>query len=179
MDDVVHKRGEGNKAEMWGLLRPYAREFLIFCFSYFRGVIVWSAGKKNYVHAIVDYLFKDIKRPLVIYTYNELEGLQDKTFIKPIKKLIDNVPGLNKYMSLENSFILDDRDSVFLGPNPGNGIKIPAYKCNFSKLSSMRADDIALKQLMIWLSKPEVINCKDVRELDKTNIFNTPVMSEA
>lgn len=178
MDDVLSKRGEGIKAEMWGVIRPHVKEFLIFCFNYFKGVIVWSAGRKNYVYAIVDYLFKDIKRPLVVFTFDDLEVLSDrKTFIKPLQKLIDTVPGLKDHMSLDNSFILDDRSSVFLKPNPDNGVKIPPYKCDFNNIESMRADDISLKQFMNWLDKPEVITSKNVRQLDKSNIFNTPLNS--
>jgi TFIIF-interacting CTD phosphatase-like protein len=176
IDDVVHKKGTGNKTEMWGILRPYAREFLIACFSYFKIVIVWSAGRKNYVHAIVDYLFKDIKRPIVVFTYDDIEKLPNGTLIKPLDKLIETVPGLKKYMSLENSFILDDRSSVFYEPNPYNGIIIPAYKPAFN-LRSLRSDDIAFKQLIKWLMSPEVTNCKDVRTLDKSKIFEMSVTS--
>jgi len=177
IDDVVHKKGTGNKTEMWGVIRPHTREFLIACFSYFKIVIVWSAGRKNYVHAIVDYLFKDIKRPIVIYTYDDIEKLPNGTLVKPLKKLIENVPSLKKYMSLENTFILDDRSSVFQEPNPYNGIVIPAYKPGFN-LRSLRSEDIAFKQLIKWLMKPEVMNSKDVRELDKNKIFEISVTSE-
>src|SRR5581483_11219724 len=107
MDDVVDKKGTGVKTEMWGILRPHVKEFLEFCFKYFKIVIVWSAGMKNYVNVIVDFLFKDIKRPLIIWDRNEIEKLPDGTLIKPLNKLINTVPGLNKYMSLENTFIVD------------------------------------------------------------------------
>ena len=171
MEDVVHKKGEGNKTEMWGVFRPHVRDFLIFCFSYFKIVIVWSAGRKNYVHRIVDHLFSGLKRPIVIYTFNDIEKLHNGTLIKPLNKLIDKVPGLNKHMSLENSFIIDDRTSVFHECNPYNGIEIPAYKPAFN-LESMRKDDRALKKLMKWFLSEEVVNSKDVRKLDKSKIFN-------
>ncbi len=170
MDDVVHKRGTGDKTEMWGIMRPHVREFLINCFSYFKIVIVWSAGRKNYVHAIVDHLFSGLKRPVVIFTFNDIEKLQNGTLIKPLDKLIEKVPGLNKYMGLENTFIIDDRTSVFKEPNPSNGIEIPVYKPSFN-VRSMRNDDIALKQLMKWFMSHEVMNSRDVRNLNKTRIF--------
>jgi len=171
MDDVVYKRGTGEKTEMWGIIRPGVRQFLIDCFNYFKIVIVWSAGRKNYVHAIVDKLFENLKRPHIIYSFDDLEKLPDGTLIKPLNKLIQTVSGLDKYMSLENSFILDDRESVFKEPNPYNGIEIPPYKPNFN-LNSLRInDDDKLKQLMNWLHTPEVINSKDVRRLDKSKIF--------
>ena len=62
MDDVVSKRGAGDKTEMWGIFRPGVRQFLIDCFTYFKIVIVWSAGRRNYVHTIVDKLFDGLKR---------------------------------------------------------------------------------------------------------------------
>lgn len=170
MDDVVHKRGTGEKTEMWGVFRPFVREFLIYCFTYFKIVIVWSAGRKNYVHAIVDYLFSGLKRPHVIYTYDDIERLPNGTLIKPLNKLIDKVPGLKKYMSLENTYIIDDRISVFQEPNPHNGIEIPAYKPSFN-IKALRTDDVHLKQLMTWFNSSEVMNSRDIRELDKTKIF--------
>lgn len=172
MEDVVHKKGEGSKIEMWGVIRPHLREFLIACFNYFKIVVVWSAGRKNYVHKIVDEIFKDIKRPHFILTYDDLEKLHDNTFIKPLNKLIKSVPGLDRYMSLENTFIIDDRLSVFQEPNPHNGIQISAYKPTFNiNESSFKYEDTALIQLKNWFLKPEVINCKDIRKLDKTKIF--------
>ena len=170
MDDVVHKKGAGEKTEMWGIMRPHVKEFLIFCFSYFKLVIIWSAGRKNYVHAIVDYLLKDLKRPHIIYTFDDIEKLPNGTLIKPLDKLFNNIPGLNKHMSLKNSFIIDDRHSVFQEPNPKNGIEIPPYRPSFNS-SSLRNDDKTLKKLMNWFMKPEVIQSNDVKNLDKTNIF--------
>ena len=170
MEDVVHKRGTGDKTEMWGITRPHVREFLIFCFTYFKIVIVWSAGRKNYVHGIVDHLFRDIRRPIVIYTFDDIEKLPNGTLIKPLDKLIQNIPGLDKYMSLENSFILDDRNSVFKEPNPGNGIEIVPYKPSFTPVG-LRTEDKTLKTLMDWFMKPEVMYSKDVRQLKKDHIF--------
>lgn len=172
MEDVTSKKGTGDKTEMWGVVRPHVREFLIACFTYFRVVIVWSAGKKNYVHAIVDFLFLGLPRPTVIWTYDDLEKLPNNTLIKPLSKLIEKVPTLNKYMSLENSFILDDRLTVFQEPNPSNGIEIPAYRPTFNP-KSLRSDDKALLSVTNWLMKPEVMNSTDVRQLDKKNIFTT------
>lgn len=170
MDDVVDKKGAGVKTEMWGILRPHVKEFLEECFKYFKIVIIWSAGRKHYVNAICDFLFKDIKRPLIIWDWDDIEKLPNGTLIKPLNKLIQKVPGLSKHMSLENSFIVDDRTSVFQEPNPYNGIEIPPYKPDFTP-NSYRKEDNYLLQLMKWFHTPEVINCTDVRTLDKTKIF--------
>ena len=177
MDDVVYKKGEGVKTNMWGIVRPHVKEFLVSCFSYFKVVIVWSAGKRKYVDAIVDFLFKDIKRPHIVYSYDECERTSNNLIVKPLTKMIENESGLDKYMSLENSFIIDDRKTVYdgyIGDNPDNGIQIPAYKPAFN-IHSLRSDDIALKQLMTWFLRPDVMNSKDVRELDKNEVFKTDV----
>jgi len=177
MDDVVYKKGTGVKTVMWGIVRPHVREFLISCFSYFKAVIVWSAGKRKYVDAIVDYLFKDLKRPHVVYSYDECERTSNNLIVKPFRKMIANVAGLNKYMSLENSFMIDDRQTVYSGfvnDNPDNGIQIPAYKPAFT-IHDLRSGDIRLKQLMMWFHKPEVVHSRDVRELDKNNVFDTNI----
>lgn len=47
MYDVIDKKGNGVITELWGITRPYLKEFLIMCFNYFRIVAVWSAGQKN------------------------------------------------------------------------------------------------------------------------------------
>ena len=174
LDDVVYKKGTGKKTEMWGITRPHVKEFLVSCFSYFKVVAVWSAGKKKYVEAIVDYLFRDIKRPHVVYSRDECEATTNGLLVKPLTKMIENEPGLSKYMNLDNTFILDDRRSVFESENLNNGIQIPAYKPAFNT-RSLRTDNISLKQLMIWLYTPEVINCNNIRDLDKTGIFQTDI----
>ncbi len=177
LDDVVYKKGLGIKTDMWGVVRPHVKEFLVSCFSYFKVVIVWSAGKRKYVDAIVDYLFKDIQRPHVVYSYDECERTTTNLLVKPLTKMINNEGGLGKYMSLENSYIIDDRKTVyagFEGDNPYNGIQIPPYKPAFN-VHTLRSDDIVLKQLMTWFLQPETMHSPDVRELDKTTVFDTDV----
>jgi hypothetical protein len=177
MDDVVYKKGEGVKTTIWGILRPHVKEFLVSCFSYFKVVIVWSAGKRKYVDAIVDFLFKDIKRPHVIYSYDQCERTSTNLLVKPLAKMIENESGLHKYMSLKNTYIIDDRNTVYagyIGDNPDNGIQIPAYKPSFN-IHSLRSDDIALKQLMTWFLNPEVMDSTDVRTLNKNEVFKTNI----
>ncbi len=177
LDDVVYKKGEGVKTIIWGILRPHVKEFLVSCFAYFKVVIVWSAGKRKYVDAIVDFLFKDIRRPHVVYTYDQCERTSNNLIVKPLTKMIQNVPGLSKYMRLDNSFIIDDRNTVYagyIGDNPDNGIQIPPYSPAFN-IHSLRSDDIALKQLMTWMLRPDVMNSTDVRDLYKSDVFKTYV----
>lgn len=170
MNDVVTPHGLGQVTKMWGIKRPHINEFLIFCFSYFRVVIVWSAGKYKYVHSVVDSLFGDIIPPHLIFTWDDclkVDGICDKDLTK-----IYNHPELGKYARPENTLIIDDKEYSFDRGSPYNGILIPQYKPNL-RLESLRADDIALLQLQSWLQTPEVINSKDVRLLNKVKIFRT------
>lgn len=173
MDDVVYKKGTGIETKMWGITRPHLKEFLVFCFSYFGKVIVWSAGKKKYVHAITDFIFRDVKRPHAVYTYDDCEKTSTGLIVKPLRKMIDNVPGLKEHMSLKNAYILDDRKTVYSGyegDNPNNGIQIPRYKPQ-PKIEEFKKDDNRLIELKEWLEKPENVEAEDVRTLDKNNIF--------
>jgi TFIIF-interacting CTD phosphatase-like protein len=170
LDDVIDKKGKGVKTEIWGISRPHVKEFLIMCFSYFKIVAVWSAGQRKYVEAIVDYLFRDIPRPHVIFTYDDCQQTENNLLVKPLQKMFTTVPGLSKYMSLENTFVIDDRASTFTSVNPANGILIPAYKPTFD-INALLTNDNALQKLSAWFMRPEVINCIDVKLLNKKNIF--------
>ena len=41
--DVYTLTLDAGKLKMWGTKRPHLDEFLLFCFSYFKHVCVWSA----------------------------------------------------------------------------------------------------------------------------------------
>nr|QBK90362.1 MAG: ctd-like (NLI interacting factor-like) phosphatase [Pithovirus LCPAC103] len=174
IDDVVSSRGSGIKSDLWFIKRPYLKEFLIFCFAYFRVVTVWSAGVNKYVKSIVKEIFKDIKPPVVIYTRDDtVENPSDGEYDKPLSKLISEVPGLSKYMSMNNTLILDDKATTFRA-NPNNGVLSPKYNPPFT-ISGIMEQDIALLQFREWLLKPAVISSEDVRTLDKRRIFTTPL----
>ena len=170
LDDVVEdKKGVGTKTELWCVIRPHVPEFLKFCFDHFKVVTVWSAGRRKYVEAIVDFLFRDLKRPHIIYTYDDCEK-NNKSIIKPIKKMINNNHGLDKYMKLENTFSLDDTEYTFSITNKENGIHIPAYIPEATP-EAIRKDDKALISLMNWLSQHKNCLCPDIRKLKKSHIF--------
>jgi len=179
LDDVVSEKGSGYETKLWGVLRPYVRDFLIFCFSYFRVVAVWSAGKPKYVQSIVELLFRGIGRPHVIYDWTDCKRTSEP-LRKPLLKMIHQEPRLSEYMSLQNTFAIDDRDTTFV-ENAGNGIMIPVYSPvshSNPTISWIKSNDIALQQLMLWLLRPEVKASHDVRTLDKSQIF-TVSLSQA
>lgn len=165
MNDVITPTGTGKTDMMWGIVRPHVMEFLIFCFSYFKIVAIWSAGQNKYVDVIVNHLFKDLKPPHVIFSMDDIGS----KITKPIVEMIAKVTNLKDYMSLENTLVIDDRIDNF-SANPKNGILIPGYRPE-PNIDQLKAEDQALLQIKTWLLLDEVKNSSDVRTLDKTNIF--------
>ena len=168
--EELERRGDGTSYGYWGITRPHLTEFLIFCFSYFKTVAVWSAGQKPYVEAIVDHIFKDIRPPHIVWTANDIEWGIDRRVKKPLSKMIKI---LNNPFDIENVLALDDNPSTF-SENIDNGILIPEYSpaCTLDGLSR---DDPTLLQLKAWLLQPHVMTSADVRLLEKDNIFSTPL----
>jgi len=166
----LEAKGDGTKYDFWGITRPHVEEFLIFCFSYFKVVAVWSAGDRLYVEAIVDHIFRRIKYPNIIYSADDTIWTEDKDPEKPLVKICEE---LKQYMNLSNTIIVDDNISNFT-PNPENGILIPAYEPPLNGDAMMR-DEHSLLQIKYWLLQPEVHDSKDVRKLNKKDIFKTSV----
>lgn len=169
----LEKPGIGTKYDFWGVTRPHVQEFLIFCFSYFKIVAVWSAGKRPYVEAIVDHLFKDLPQPHVIFTHDDIIIGPQGHVEKPLTKMIESNPILRRHMSLQNTLAIDDNSMTFF-LNHGNGVLIPAYDPSLNT-NALARDDPTLLQLKYWFLQPEVVNSRDVTTLDKSKIFSTPI----
>jgi TFIIF-interacting CTD phosphatase-like protein len=167
--DCVYKKGTGVIENMWSVKRPYLDVFLKFCFEYFDYVIVWSAGVRRYVRAIVENIFKDIGTPHIVYSREKCDSNENVSNYKPLNKLMEENRDYLKNMSLENTFVIDDRSSTFI-KNVENGILIPEY-CPEANTDEIRKQDTALLELMKWFLKDEVKNCNDVRTLNKSSIF--------
>ena len=163
--------GYGGTYSSCGVIRPGARDLLKYCFNRFRSVVVWSAGQDAYVQRVVDHLFLGLPRPHLILSWSDCPKEQDGGYNKALHILRDYQHALGHAPDLSSIFIVDDRTDNFTYHNPGNGIAIPPYKPNYSPAGLTRPDS-ALQQLMVWFDKPEVKNAKDVRVLDKTNIFS-------
>lgn len=168
----LEKPGVGSKYDYWGITRPHLTDFLIFCFSYFRVVAVWSAGKRQYVEAIVDYIFKDIRPPHVVFSYDDTI-VNGNRITKPLTKMFESNPALKRSMTLENTLVLDDNVSTF-SENVENGILIPPFEPALD-LSAMNEEDPTLLQFKCWLLLPEIANAEDVTKLNKEEIFSTPL----
>lgn len=170
LTDVTTLPGTGEELKLYGIYRPFLKEFLEFCFKYFDNVIVWSAGKKKYVEKMCDLMFTDRnKQPLLIYNYNDCE-IYDDFIIKPLSKLY-NDPRTKGKMNEKNTYVLDDRDDTF-SMNKDNGINIPIYEVTLDVKGINKKDENLLK-LMAWLMTPEVKDIEDVRKLNKKKIFKT------
>jgi len=175
MLDVADTSGTGCKTFMWGAYRTHLKKFLNFCENYFLHCNVYSAGLPKYVESIVEVLpCSEDFQPTI--TFNRTDCI-----MKPDEygNLITNKP-MDKYYSHdiyqneikeETTFHVDDLEETFCR-DPYNGILIPAYRPSFTK-EGILADDDALLKLMAWLSLPEVMNCTDIRTLDKSKIFTT------
>lgn len=155
-----------SKSLMYGIKRPYLDLFLDFVFYYFRNVIVWSAGHYDYVHKICNIIFNDHYRPDAIYTNDDCV-MEKRVLTKPLRKIYNTEKDINE----KNTIILDDRETVFSGPNPRNGILIPAYDPYLSEPINSNVDN-RLLEFMRWLMLPRVRNTSDVRYLDKNFIFS-------
>lgn len=146
----------------WGIKRPYLKEFLNFCFSYFKNVVVWTAGTYEYGHAIVNAVFP--QKPHRIYTRDDCDlirvGPHKGQLSKPISKF-DFDPA--------TTFTLDDK--VFTAiENSENLINCPAYE-PVSKGKTIRDFDSVigkdkdryLQKLQTYFLSPKVIASSDVR----------------
>jgi TFIIF-interacting CTD phosphatase-like protein len=167
MENVVDEHGSGKRYQMWGITRPYLKNFLIFCFSYFKIVAVWSAGLPKYVDAMVNYIFRDLPDPHIVFARDKCVSFNGK-LIKPLTKMINDIPELHTVMSLKTTFVIDDRKSTF-SKNANNGIKIPAYTPEI-KLEDFDQDDTCLYNLVQYFMKDKVRLSKDVQSLPK-NIY--------
>lgn len=167
----IDQPGSGTLDEFWGITRPHIEEFLIFCFSYFRVVAVWSAGARLYVEAIVDRIFKNLPKPHIVFTKDDIRP--KGTNIKDLELLFSVDPLISKTMNFENTFALDDTPSTF-SRNQDNGVLIPKYEPD-PQIDSLARDDPALLQFKYWLNQENVISSTDVREIDKSEIFNHDV----
>ena len=175
LTDVVNEKGLGVVSELAGIIRPHLREFLLFLFSYFKVVCVWSAGQTEYVHSICKIIFEGLPQPHIIFSFPQCK--KDKGRIEKPLKYMYSVPGLDLLMNPKNTFIIDDRLDTFKEVNLNNGVVIPVFRPEFT-LTGLLKNENALQQLILWFMKAEVVSCSDVRALNKDDIFNLDLQEE-
>ena len=176
-DRIYHKKRKIPKYKLndlidydfWGITRPFLDEFLIFCRKYFKRIIVWSAGKRNYVHSIVNKIFKNVGyEPDYIFTFDHIKFNKQGRVVKPLKIIINEIN--DPYVRLENCIFIDDTNSTF-EENIDNAILIPKYETK-GLLNNFNKIDECLKEIIEWLMKPEVINAYDIRKIYKKIFFD-------
>lgn len=171
MYDACAAPGTGEKFAAWVLERPHLREFLIYCFEYFKTVNVWTAGTKKYGEEIAQAISKSVHPFDHIFTRENCDLAPDgRTCYKPLEKMIEKYPDIGP---IEKVFILDDR-TVSFTPDPDNGVLIPPYQPSMT-LNSLNRDDDNLLRFKYWLNLDVVKECPDIRTLDKSNIFKYSV----
>lgn len=161
--------GIGSKYDFWGITRPYIDEFLLFCFQYFKIVAVWSAGKRLYVESIVDHIFKDLPKPHIVFTHDDIDYSSDGNILKKLTKMINHNSLTQNNMSLYNTLALDDNPTTFQY-NLGNGILIPPYEPDCD-IDSFLENDTHLLKFRDWLLSDDVINSNAINSINKSNIF--------
>lgn len=168
--DAVDENGMGYPATISGTIRPYLREFLNHAFDYFKIVGIWSAGRKRYVDRVIVEMFRDTPRPPdIIFSFDDCTPSYEGIMGKPLTKMINSHPILKKYMSLENTLIVDDYPHSFRD-NVDNGILIPPYN-PASTMADVTAEDDNLLRIRRWLDRPEVRHSTDIRKVPKGDIF--------
>lgn len=141
--------------------RPMVRKFLKFCNKYFNKVIIWSAGSKNYVDAIVKLLFWEINNPYIIMTRDDCSKTNNGELYKPLSKVYAKVQGSDS----TNTILVDDREFNSVD-DPYNIINIPRYEPKRNE-KGFEEDDIHLTDIMYWFCIPEVRNSKDIKLVTK------------
>lgn len=157
----------GEPAERyWGIARPRYREFLKFLFSNFDYVTVWSAGTYEYVHAVVDYLFRGLRKPDLIYTRNDCSENEDGKIFKPISQICDRMK-----VNIKDAIIIDDNERTF-SENRANAVHIPSFEPVCDKVCIGVGDD-KLQRIMNWIirMKAQHNSLKGIGNVDKSKIF--------
>ena len=155
------------KEEFCGARREGLDAFLSFAFTYFKYVIVWSAGDREYVHAIVNEIFRGHHKPHYVFTRDDLVYAEDEDYHKPLSVIEAKYPGI---APPTKTIFIDDREDNFR-ENPGNGFTIPQCNIYTQDDSIVTKKDTALHSLMHWLNRKEVVSARDVTKLDKKNVF--------
>lgn len=154
---------------MWGVYRPGVKAFLTFVLKNFDNVVVWSAGVRSYVDAVVKRLFLDNGLPLpkIVWARDECRQTDD-VYHKPISQLVhaDRDQQFPIGIDQNHTLIVDDRPHTFMR-NPRNGVLIPPF--DPSDLTDRNDDTLAY--LEAWLISV-LESGKIFSDVDKSKIFD-------
>lgn len=158
-----------NGESLQGYIRPGAEEFLRVAFQEFESVGVWSAGTKEYVHLIVDTVFKE-QRPIFILSRDQCNELRirDETMpcrYKPLDVVYQRYPDHNE----ANTVIVDDRHDI-CALNCMNNIRIPEFQMDAGNFDTM-TEDTTLLILAKWFQTPLFRSAADFRDIKGKSPF--------
>lgn len=142
---------------MWGIKRNYLEEFIIFCFSYFSKVILWTAGQEEYAELMAKHICGKNKPYMLLSRKHCIE--YGDSYIKPFSALESKENNITS----DNTIMLDD-NSFYMQMNKGNAIIIPRYQPDIT-MESLKQCDLALVMVMFWLQRKEVKNSGKIKEL--------------
>jgi hypothetical protein len=162
----------GEKDDMYGVYRPYLKEFLKFLNDDCDNIIVWTAGMRSYGYYISDNIFfKSKKKPILIYTKIN-RGVAYKT--KPLKDLFEEDICKEKNINEKNTIIIDDNPETYVY-NKRNAVPISGFECDIKKKDILENKDNELLKIIKWAKTKEVLDCQDIRLLDKSKIFTRSI----
>lgn len=176
--DPSAPKGTGKKETAWGVFRPHLELFMSFLFAHCYTICFWTAGVKEYADACIQKICRGIKQPFIVMTRDDVEYIptgmpppDDVDYHKPLAKVMALDPA-NIKPSM--TIFIDDKGSNFVSA-PNNGIQIVPYR-PAADIRQLQTDDICLLQVRQWIlelqtDKPGF----DVRKLDKSHIFTTPL----
>lgn len=151
---------------LFGFTRDGLREFLGFCFKFFKSVRVFSAGGDNYVNSVCNVIFKDLPKPDSIWTRDKCRSYSNGTYSKPLSLFYEEFSD----MKAENTVIVDDRGDSNGVENPFNMINIPAYEQEYYE--HFLTPDSRLMELQQFFMSSAFMYSDDVRLVAKDKIFS-------
>lgn len=157
-----------NNIPFAGVVRPYCKQFLSYCFNNFDVVAIWSAGKYDYVHNIVEHLFSDLPDPTFIFTFDNCVNYNNY-YTKPLSLMFDK----HNFMCSNNTIIVDDRSYSFDQVNPSNGLLIPGYNPSTILQDLIHKDNTLLKLINFFNSK----DFNSISNFNNININNFNIFS--
>lgn len=118
--------------------RPFLDEFLRFCFLNYATVSVWTAGTKEYAHAVVNAIFTDVKPHLLYHRgmCRKVNGL----YLKPLTLMAEELK-----CPVTDMIIVDDHEKA-KEVNGDLAIKVPRWE---SPRLDMR-DNVLFILMCVW-----------------------------
>lgn len=123
---------ESTTSDYISFKRSYVDEFLRFCFNKYHKVVIWSAGKREYVHEILDKFFGDYVFDAVL-TRDNCVDLQKDFDRLSIKSIFEGI-GVD-FCDVDNDVIfLDDKiERIKNYPEHLKILKAPRFETKWMK----------------------------------------------